>query len=1048
MIKRLLPLLLLLAILGGTARAQLYDQYNHPELEWRSFDTEHFTVHYHQGTERTAFKAARIIEEIYPAVTDAYDFKPKDKLHLILRDTDDYSNGGAFFFNNKIEIWATNLDYVMRGTKNWLRDVLTHEFTHMVNIQKIIKSSMTFPYGFIQWFGYEKERRKDVVRGFPNVLVSYPVSSVNMPVWFAEGTAQHQNDKARYDYRDPHREMILRDRVLYNRLLTLNEMSIFGKTSHGNESSYNQGFSFVNFLVEQYGEKVLSDITEIDSHWSSYTFDGAIEEATGTPVDSLYQRWKRQLWQRYTRQTESIRAHEVKGRLIEKEGFANLYPVFDPAGGRVAWVSNKGRDYFSQNRILLWDRKTGDKKELPVRGVSSSLSWSPDGRYLVYARQDRNRHMSSLNDLYLWDTEKEREIRLSYGLRGSNPSFGPDGRSIAFVSSTDGLHALNVLHLPGDMEGNAWLEVAFDVTTGKLLKHKAKTIYQRDVRVRADELKQLLAFEDGRQIYHPRWRPDGRRIVFGTAVEYGRNIGRYDMDSGEFSLLLQAEEELRYPVYSPDGQWLYYAASTTGIYNIYRLRHNNGKPELLTNVTGGAFMPSVNPAGELVYACYDSIGYKLAFMENPHPLDKTLARYDENYPASVPEKNFNDDVIPVYQTRPYKTTFTRTQILPRLFIDYGTIKPGFYVTSSDVLDQLSLVAGVSANKDLDYDLYAYAEYKKLAPTFFAEFYNSSANIKDTLELDRGYVVRGVRNVGFNLLQYSFGVSYIPLEKMHLSLTYTGSRYSAQLDPLTLNTPTDGLLYVPTIRYDYLRGQALHFKLILDRLGEDRYAAVNPSSGYYLFFKYGYEDNDFLQGFSTNRQLGLEEFKRYSFNSLEFNGELYLANPWLEQHALGISLKSGYIDRPVASFFNYFAGGLIGLKGYPFYSIEGRQKLIGALNYRFPISRGLNWRLGHLRFDKLFAGLFFEAGNAFNETRVDFRDFKRDVGMELRLDTYSYNMFPTRIFVQAAWPLDVARNGPVTYPREWRYYMGVLFDFDLRERAAGMRDNTAVRARLR
>ncbi len=1048
MVKRLFLLLALTFLNAGLLRAQLYDQYNHPELEWHSFDTEHFTVHYHQGTELTAFKAAKIIEEIYPAVTATYNFKPKDRIHLILRDTDDYSNGGAFFFNNKIEIWATNLDYVMRGTKNWLRDVLTHEFTHMVNIQKIIKSNMTFPYGFIQWFGYEKERRRDVVRGFPNVLVSYPVSSVNMPVWFAEGTAQHQNDKARFDYRDPHREMILRDRVLHNRLLTLNEMSVFGKTSHGNESSYNQGFAFVNFLVEQYGEKVLADITEIDSHWSSYTFDGAIEKATGTPVDSLYRRWKQQLTRRYTRQTATIRAHEHKGCLIEKEGFANLYPVFDPEGKYVAWISNKGRDYFSQNRIIIWDREQGSKKELPVSGVSSSLDWSPDGRYLVYARQDRNRHMSSLNDLYLWDVKDEKEIRLSYGLRGSNPAFSPDGRSIAFVSATDGLHALNLLRLPQNPESETWREAAYNVTTGRLLPHKAETIYQRDVRVRASELTQLLAFEDGRQIYHPRWRPDGRRIVFGTAVEYGRNIGQYDLDTGKFSILMKAREELRYPVYSPDGAWLYFSSSKTGIYNLYRVKSDGGPAQLLTNVTGGAFMPTVNNRGEVAYACYDSIGYKLAFMARPVALDASLARYDDNYPQSVPVKNFNDDTIPEYATRPYKTTFTPTQILPRLFIDYGTVKPGFYITSSDVLDQFSLVAGAAANRDFDYDLYAYAEYKKMAPTFFAEFYNSSANIKDTLELDRGYVVKGVRNVGFNLMQYSFGVSYIPLEKMHVSLTYTGSRYSAQLDPLTLSTPTDGLLYVPTIRYDYLRGQAVHFKFILDRLGNDRYAAVNPSSGYYLFFKYGYEDNDFLQGFATNRQLGLEEFKRYAFNSLEFNGELYLANPWLEQHALGLSLKSGYIDRPVAGFFNYFAGGLIGLKGYPFYSIEGRQKLIGALNYRFPISRGLNWRLGHLRFDKLFAGFFFEAGNAFNETRVNVADFKRDVGVELRLDTFSYNMFPTRIFAQAAWPLDVARNGSVSYPREWRYYMGILFDFDLRERAGSMKDNTSFRSRLR
>jgi len=1030
--KRLLPWLAIL--LPFTLWAQLFDQYNHPELVWRSFDTEHFTVHYHQGTELTAFRAAKIIEEIYPAVTATYDYQPADRLHLILKDTDDYSNGGAFFFNNKIEIWANNLDYVMRGTKNWLRDVLTHEFTHMVSIQKTIKSSLTFPYGFVQWFAYEKERRRDVVRGFPNLLVSYPVSSVNMPVWFAEGTAQYQNNHARYDYRDPHREMILRDRVLHKRLLSLNAMSVFGKNSHGNESSYNQGFSLVKYIARRFGEKVLSKITERNSHWSSYTFDSAVEEATGHSLQSLYNDWRDSLTVRYTDMTATIRRHIVAGKKIENDGFANLYPVFSPDGRRVAWVSNKGRDYFGQTRIVIWDSVRDKKEELPVAGVNSSLSWSPDGRYLVYTRQARNRYMSGFNDLYVWDMDNREEHRLSYGLRGRNPSFSPDGRAIAFVSATDGLHALNVLRLSakGPLDGT-WLEDAFDMTTGELLHHKADTLTQRPVKVLGEKLEQLLFFTDARQIYHPRWRPDARQLIFGTSTDFGRHIGVYDFDTGQFRVVRRAREELRYPVYSPDGAWLYFASSATGIYNIYRAPAAGGTPQLLTNVTGGAFMPTVNRDGRLVYALYDSVGYKLAVLDDPRPIDPTNAVYDTRYPASVPVKDFDDIQTPTYKTRPYQTTFSRTQILPRLFIDYGTVKPGFYITKSDVLDQLYLVAGAAVNSDLEYDLYAYASYNKLLPSLWLEFFNSSANIRDTLELDRGYVVKGVRKVGFNLVQFSAGATFIPWEKTHLTISYTGSRYSAQLDPLTLKTPTDGELYVPTIRYDYLRGHAVHLKLIMDRLGQNRFAAVNPSSGYYLYARYGFEINNFLEGFATDRQLGLEEFKRYIFNSLDVNAEVYFENPLWAQHAVGLSVKTGFIDRPVAGFFNYFAGGLIGLRGYPFYSMEGRHKLIGTLTYRFPISRGLDWRLGHLRFDKLFAGFFAEAGNAFDENRIDFSAFKKDVGLELRLDTFSYNMFPTRVFVQAAYPLDVARNGTVSYPREWRFYGGILFDFDLRER---------------
>ena len=32
--------------------------YNHPELNWKTFETEHFTFYYHDGAEKTISEAA------------------------------------------------------------------------------------------------------------------------------------------------------------------------------------------------------------------------------------------------------------------------------------------------------------------------------------------------------------------------------------------------------------------------------------------------------------------------------------------------------------------------------------------------------------------------------------------------------------------------------------------------------------------------------------------------------------------------------------------------------------------------------------------------------------------------------------------------------------------------------------------------------------------------------------------------------------------------------------------------------------------------------
>ena len=194
--------------------------YNHPELNWHSFETEHFVFHYHDETENTAREAATVAEYIYEPITSLYDYEPPEKTQIILKDTDDYANGAAYSFDNKIEIWATPLAFDLRGAHRWLQNVITHEFTHIIQIQSSVKFSLNIPGGFFQFIGYEKEKRDDVLYGYPDRIASYPIPGIIIPPWLAEGTAQFMYPGANFDFLDSHRDMIIRDRVLNNNLLT------------------------------------------------------------------------------------------------------------------------------------------------------------------------------------------------------------------------------------------------------------------------------------------------------------------------------------------------------------------------------------------------------------------------------------------------------------------------------------------------------------------------------------------------------------------------------------------------------------------------------------------------------------------------------------------------------------------------------------------------------------------------------------------------------------------------------------------------------------
>jgi len=334
-----------------------------------------------------------------------------------------------------------------------------------------------------------------------------------------------------------------------------------------------------------------------------------------------------------------------------------------------------GKDYFSPATLTLQNRETGKKKSL-LSGVSSSISWSPDSRYILYSGKELNKYASLLNDLYLYDTKLDEEIRLSWGARASNPDFSNDGKKIAFVTTTNGLNQLNVYTLPTNLNTDETIALSFDLETGELVDSYKDVIHHRKSAFLKGKVEQVFAPQNNRQIYHPRWSNDDSQIVFGTAIAYGRDIAIYDLDKKEFSILLEAQEELRYPDFQPNSDWLYYSASSTGLYNLYRYNLKTNNKEMLTNVTGGAFMPSVAENGDVVYAAYDSIGYKVYELKNPQSIDQNKYVYDDDYLASIPVKNFDDSKIIEPAIKPYKTTFEHTMILPRFFIDYGTIKGG------------------------------------------------------------------------------------------------------------------------------------------------------------------------------------------------------------------------------------------------------------------------------------------------------------------------------------------------------------------------------------
>ncbi len=1005
--KKYLQVLFIILFLSGNLLGQFGpDAYNHPELDWYTIETEHFFVHFHKGTDRTAKVIAKIAEDIYTPVTSLYEYEADSKIHFIIKDYEDYSNGAAFYYDNKIEIWASAMDFELRGSHNWLRNVITHEFTHMIQIGASRKITRHVPAVYFQAIAYETERREDVIRGAPNTVVSYPIAMTVMPSWYAEGVAQFQITGLDYEDWDAHRDMILRTSVLEDKVLTYTQMGGFGKNSIGNEKVYNHGYAFVGYLVKNFGLKSLQQISKEMKGFHRVTIDGAMEKVTGKSASTLYNDWIEEITAQYKSQLRDITENRVEGEIIEKKGIGNFNPTWGPDDISLVYLSS-----FEHNRLSSTGFKAvgplvknNKKKKL---WVSHDLDWSPDGKRLAYAHKDKQTKSGSrFFDIYIYDLQREKEERITRGLRAHSPTWSPDAQELIFIVNNDGTENL----------------VRIELETKKLTY--------------------LTDFKYGEQIAHPDWSPDGQQVLYSTFINSGQDLFLLDLETNKTKPLLADEYDSRDGVYSPDGKKVYFSWDKTGIFNIYEMDLETKGIDQLTNVVGGAFMPSVNRKGELLFSTFTADGYKIAKLENPKPINPEKANYaiyanetqlasaDNSFSPSAIEKikapYYDDTKFSNYEVSPYKTKYSDIAFMPRVMVDYGTLKLGTYAYSYEVLEKFGFLAGFDLNSRLDYDLFALVEYKKFSPTIFAEFYNQVQNIKFDVDSTE-QIVRGIFNLNnpqdkfkYNLMEINIGLDQKIINRYHtLRASFIHSRYATSVK---FQAPVGE----QTFKYKYFLGYDLSLKYTYDTFGFSRFFEIDPK-GRFFEFRYEREFNKFLVDFATERVVSAEIFENYNYNKLTLN---YKENIpfFFKGHTLNLDVNGGFIDTKVDSFFNFFAGGIIGNRGYPYYSIEGRKMLQGKLTYRFPLFNKLDMRFMHLYFDKVYLSAFYDYGNAFDEDKIDFGDFKSSVGGELRMDSFSFYSFPTKLFFSAAYGLDRFEFADQVYGKDWRFYFGVSFGY--------------------
>ena len=387
--------------------------------------------------------------------------------------------------------------------------------------------------------------------------------------------------------------------------------------------------------------------------------------------------------------------------------------------------------------------------------------------------------------------------------------------------------------------------------------------------------------------------------------------------------------------------------------------------------------------------------------------------------------------LPEVTSNPYQVRYGQFSFLPRVMVDSLRLKLGTYFYASDILDHISVLGGVAANRLLDLDIFGMMEYRKLPPTLFFEFYYFTRNVDRRIAVIEDYPQEFPIDVHFRIVEGDVGGYYDLKDDLRMRASFVHSRYTSKIGDFYFEP--QGVQFRSPAN-TYFIGNHIRLQWDWDKVARGAYSSINPSAGRKIMLRYSYEFNQFFEGYSTEDEniLPQKEYANYNVNKIELEWNEYMRMPWSKKHALTAQFKGGYIDRPIDSFFNFFAGGLPGLRGYPYYAIEGRKMMLGRFTYRFPIFSQLQKQLFHLTTDKLYLSTFFELGNAFDEDKVDVEQFKRVVGAGLRLQLFSFYGFPTAFAFDAAYGLDPIAveydDIAYDYGNEWRYYFTLLFDF--------------------
>lgn len=941
------------------------------DFDWKVASTEHFDIHYYDGSAAVVPWAAEFLEGAYARQSKALDTTYRERRPFFLYGSindfqqsniaavGDGTGGVTEAFKNRFMVYND-------GSRWWLDAVITHEHAHIMEFNILME-------------GFWKTAR---------ILKSFLY-----PLWLMEGIAEHSTGHTD----EPHENMYLRDAATSGGLLSLVKMHHFGHLKpHQVTLAYKQGAEAMEFIEGEFGKDKVGKMLKLFE--SRFEVSSVLGDLLGLDIFGFDRKFREYTETKYAREVRlgGLKEPSAYGKplTVQEDTIPqfNISPVFAPDGSGMAFLST--REGYPAG--VYWkDLQTGKVRRLVARRylavenipmgnfalLSRNLAISPDGRTLIFVGQKNHAERFYFYDLkrgkLSW-VEPEGFMTLN------QPSFSPDGRKVAFSGMKGGLTDL----------------------------------YLMDLRTKAlDRLTQ-----DDLDDQSPSFSPDGSKIVYSSEVEvpgsphpHQRRLFELDLASREVTRLLDEEGSARDPVYSPDGSRVLYINDTEGIIEVYELERASRKVVRLTRTIGGNFTPTYiphptlsPPGGEdkgegerIAFASFRKGSVHIyhgdrSSFEKPPVLEATLPpapgpgpHEHPAEPAPAPGKP-SEPEAPLYALspeRPYRFSASTDLFFPAFF--YST-QGGFFWTSywqgSDLLGNHTGQAFINYNSGQSFLNYqAQYVYGRFRPQLI--FGAGGGTSSDNLDGDLGLYKQQVH------AQYA-GVRY-PFDRYHRLELFLASKHDdrtftdTQEERLGHERLTEAALVRDTVNGRYLvatRGSRLRLA----------YTRAHPVLG------------------------GVK-----SYDSTRLEAHKYFETG--RQSALALRTSLGLSQGP--DRLSYGAGGIAGLRGYGTFesSVSGSRFALATAEWRFPLFKDLNYYMWYIfpdfYFKAIFADVFTDVGYVW-DTQAQLEGLKipglrNSVGLGVSLHTFILQTFP--FVLRFEWAQTTTEGGGIFY-----VYLGPTF----------------------